>query len=64
LRPKSPYGYLAVANKEVAIEVIDACNIKAWFYNVDLGIVEIAPEVDDDIFENFRQIKRAANLAA
>jgi putative transposase len=55
---------LAVANKEVAIEVIDACNIKAWFYNVDLGIVEIAPEVDDDVFENFRQIKRAVNLAA
>lgn len=31
---------------EVGIEQVDSMHVRAWFHNVDLGLIEIVPEVD------------------
>ena len=36
---------------EVGIEVIDALRVRAWLHDVDLGVIETVPAVDDSLFE-------------
>ena len=49
----------------VAIEVLDPMRLRVWFYEMDLGVLEVVPNVGDEFFENRikkkkRQLKRAA----
>jgi transposase InsO family protein len=34
----------------VALERIDALRVRAWFYGIDLGIVEVEPTVEDSVY--------------
>jgi putative transposase len=54
----------ALACEEVAIEPTDDLNVRAWFHGVDLGLIEIEPKVDEDVFTNFRRMKASHKLAA
>ena len=47
---KVPVG-LAFAGLRIAIEVIDALRVRLWLHNVDLGVIETLPGVDDSCFE-------------
>jgi transposase InsO family protein len=48
----APY-FLATSLSQqlVAIETLDALHIRVWFRDVDLGIVEVAPAVNDAVYE-------------
>lgn len=48
---------------EVALEPVDACHVRIWFRSLDLGVIEIEPEVDDDFFET-RLHSRSPGAAA
>lgn len=50
------------AGQEVGIEVVDAMRVRAWFRDVDLGLVDTLPEVDVACFEPriTKRTKRAA----
>ena len=49
---------LAVASREVALETIDDFTVRAWFYTCDLGTVDVEPQVDESVYQNFRSIKK------
>jgi putative transposase len=57
-RGTSYFLSLAVAGFEVALELIDGLRIRAWFYQVDLGTIDIEPDVDDVVYANFRPHKK------
>ena len=41
----------SLAGHRVAFESVDAFHVRAWFQNLDLGLIEIAPDVDDLVFD-------------
>jgi transposase InsO family protein len=41
----------AFAGHDVALEVLDAMRIRAWFRDVDLGVLETVPDVDISCFD-------------
>jgi putative transposase len=41
----------ALAGLEVGLELIDALRVRAWFRDVDLGLIETIPHVSDSCFE-------------
>jgi transposase InsO family protein len=41
----------ALAGQDVGIEVVDALRVRAWFRDIDLGVLETLPEVDVSCFE-------------
>jgi len=50
-RSESLYVSQALGGLEVGIEVVDAFHIRAWFRDVDLGLIETIPQVADSCFE-------------
>jgi transposase InsO family protein len=44
--------YLAItfAGLDVGVEVVDAMNVRVWLRDIDLGLVETIPMVDDEVF--------------
>lgn len=40
----------SLAGFRVALERIDAMHIRAWFYGIDLGVIEVEPAVDDTVY--------------
>lgn len=40
----------SLSGHEVALEAVDPCHVRIWFRSLDLGVIEIEPEVDDDLF--------------
>lgn len=52
----------SLAGLDVGIEPMDATRVRAWFNKVDLGVVNIVPEVSDACFE--RGIRRTRKIAA
>jgi hypothetical protein len=36
---------------QLGIQIVDAMHIRVWLRDVDLGVVETLPAVDDDCFE-------------
>jgi hypothetical protein len=56
---------VALARRDVGIEVVDAFRIRVWFCDCDLGTIDIEPEVDEALYENFRSFKKhVTKLAA
>jgi putative transposase len=49
---------LALAAREVALEPMDDFTVRAWFQGCDLGTVDIEPQVDDSVYQNFRTFKK------
>ncbi len=41
----------SLAGLEIGIEVVDEFRVRAWFHDVDLGLVETLPGADDACFE-------------
>jgi putative transposase len=41
----------SLAGHRVAFEPVDAFHVRAWFHDLDLGLIEIAPDIDDLAFE-------------
>ncbi len=41
----------ALAGLEVGIEIVDAMHVRAWFRDVDLGVIETVPDVNESCFE-------------
>jgi putative transposase len=41
----------AFVGLEIGLEVVDALRVRAWLHDVDLGLVETLPAVDDSCFE-------------
>jgi len=39
------------AEHYIGVELVDARHVRAWFRDVDLGLIETAPDVDDSCFE-------------
>jgi putative transposase len=55
----------AVAGREVGIEQLDALKLRIWFYDLDLGTIDIEPDVDESIYTDFRSHKKSnSKLAA
>jgi len=52
-----------LAGQDVGIEVIDALHVRLWLHDLDLGIVETLPGVDDSCFEG-PGLARAARRAS
>lgn len=50
----------AIAGHHVGLEVLDAVRIRAWFRDVDLGLLEMLPEVDVSCFDRIAARKRRA----
>jgi len=50
----------ALAGYEVGIEVVDAMHVRAWFRDVDLGVLETLPEVDVSCFDLPGRKRRAS----
>ena len=48
----------ALTGHEVGLEVIDAMRVRAWFRDVDLGIVETLPDVDVSYFDRATVTRR------
>jgi transposase InsO family protein len=42
---------LPLAGLQVGIEVVDALHVRLWLHEVDLGLIETLPGVDDSCFE-------------
>ncbi len=40
----------ALAGHEVALEPVNPCQMRAWFYGLDLGLIEVEPVVDDAVY--------------
>ena len=40
----------ALAGHEVALEPVNPCQMRAWFYGIDLGLIEVEPVVDDAVY--------------
>jgi hypothetical protein len=40
----------ALAGHEVALEPVNPCQLRAWFHGIDLGLIEVEPVVDDDVY--------------
>jgi hypothetical protein len=38
---------------EVGIEVLDSFHIRLWFHDIDLGRIEIEPEVTEDVIRRW-----------
>lgn len=52
----------SLAGHEVGIEVLDAMHVRAWFRDVDLGVIETVPDVDVSYFDvSARNGKRRAS---
>jgi putative transposase len=41
---------LGLAGFDVGLELIDALHVRAWFYGIDLGVLEIEPQVSDTVY--------------
>jgi len=41
----------SLVGHDVGIEQLDDFHIKAWFRDLDLGVIEVEPQVDDQIFD-------------
>lgn len=50
----------AIAGHHVGLEVLDAVRVRAWFRDVDLGVLEMLPEVDVSCFDRIVASKRRA----
>jgi transposase InsO family protein len=50
-RSERLYVGQAFSGLDVGIEVVDALHIRAWFRDVDLGLIETIPQVADSCFE-------------
>lgn len=37
---------------QVALELVDPLHVRAWFHSVDLGLIEVEPQVHDRIYED------------
>lgn len=48
----------ALAGHEVGLEVIDAMHVRAWFRDLDLGVLETIPEVDISCFDRVVESRR------
>ena len=52
----------SLAGHEVGLEVVDAMHVRAWFRDVDHGVIETVPDVDVSCFEpSARNRKRRAS---
>lgn len=40
----------SLAGHEVAVERIDSCRLRLWFHDVDLGLLDVEPAIDDGRF--------------
>jgi putative transposase len=54
---KSEWYFLttSLAGCLVALEQVDALHVRAWFHGVDLGLVEVAPPLDDTVYLSANQ---------
>ena len=41
----------SLVGHHVGIELLDDFHVKAWFRDLDLGVIEVEPQVDDQIFD-------------
>ena len=51
----------ALAGHEVGVEELDAMHVRAWFRDVDLGVLETLPEVDVSCFDRPESRRRPAS---
>jgi transposase InsO family protein len=54
----------AFAGLDIGLEVLDALRVRLWLHDLDLGIIETLPSVDDACFETSRPRKRSIRSAA
>jgi transposase InsO family protein len=54
---ESLYGY------RVGIEYVNPLQIRVWFHDIDLGLVEIEPSVDDKIYDDLPTRRRQKRTA-
>ncbi|MBL9024376.1 MAG: IS481 family transposase [Myxococcales bacterium] len=56
----------SLAGMEVALEPVDDFHVRIWFYDLDLGVIEVEPDVDDSIFleARKRRVERSTTRAA
>jgi putative transposase len=46
----------SLGGHRIGLEPVDAIHVRAWFFNVDLGIIEIEPQVDDTLYINANKV--------
>ncbi len=51
---------LPLGGHTIGVEPVDALHVRVWFRDVDLGVVELAPDVGDDVFWSRRSRKATA----
>ena len=39
-----------LSKQEIGLERLDACRVRLWFHDIDLGILEVAPSLDNSTF--------------
>jgi len=56
-RNDEPFIGTAFAGYDVGIEVVDDMHVRAWFRDIDLGVIEVVPDVSPSCFDAARAMK-------
>ena len=61
IRGVSQFFSDSLAGHEVGVERLDPFRLRVWFQDLDLGIIEVTPDIDDSVFEDKKPQKNVNN---